>query len=531
MNNHRNSLNEETKDTVNQGKRQSKEFQVSSYNHLWDDTPSIIDELTYILYVKKPNKEVDYAREVLAKEGKKAYDIIKSKLGGVTGSTICGINKEEKNIKTYNGIIVIDIDDKGNEHLDLSTYKELLKEDKFSRIVHSSISGYGFCVFVKIDAKNGDEFRSAYRSLEQYYKKTYDLTTDKSCSNPTRFRFLSSDVDLYHNMDAEIYTDRHKIESRPKKKKCNSSKSISTDEAFKNLLVWWDRNYGFAQGSRNANLLILAQSCNEFGVSIQDVEDYALSNFQESDFKENEILKTIKNAYNRTVPNSKVFNDSSERQTDKHDLKEFKKKHLSTTQTDNVELFWDFTENEKQVRKYYFDASQYSNWLNSQGFKFHITQLNEELVHVKDNLVSRVSDGLILKQSGDFIKTNDINAFNSFYGIDYFKKHQQKQLLDRVEIEVLRDNKNTSYLYFNNGILEVKKDSKRLIPYKEAPSMIWTENRLKHDWNETKEISDFDKFLSFITPDSKAKDNLKRYIGYLLSTFKVRGEEIVVCTN
>ena len=116
-------------------------------------------------------------------------------------------SKKADNIGTFNGFIVIDIDDEIDEIM-----LGRLQNDKYTTIIHRSIGGEGVCIFVKV---NPDRFLDAFLGLEKYYYETFGLMIDKSCKNPNRLRFFSWDTEILYVNGAKFSAY---LKKEPKKK-------------------------------------------------------------------------------------------------------------------------------------------------------------------------------------------------------------------------------------------------------------------------------------------------------------------------
>jgi hypothetical protein len=85
---------------------------------------------------------------------------------------------------------------------------------------------------------------------------------------------------------------------------------MGTAEVVTRLLDYWSRKYGMVQGSRNGNLLILAQWMNEHGVPQADALAACLPMEDRSGsdpFTAAEIRQVVVSAYRRTVAGSKPW--------------------------------------------------------------------------------------------------------------------------------------------------------------------------------------------------------------------------------
>lgn len=123
----------------------------------------------------------------------------------ITGSCIMD-NKGRSKINTerLNGLCVVDFDELPAHYDNWASFKSDLTKDPYTFIVHYSLSGWGLCVFVKIEVLN--EFRGIYLSLEEYYNLVFEAKID-FLADETRLRFISFDANPYHNPDSLEYID------------------------------------------------------------------------------------------------------------------------------------------------------------------------------------------------------------------------------------------------------------------------------------------------------------------------------------
>lgn len=122
----------------------------------------------------------------------------------VTGSAVMNDgSKHEDNIKSMNGLIVIDVDTEVN-----GTLVQTLRADQYTRVLHRSFGGDGVCIFVRINQLK--DFRDSFEGLAQYYLDNYGVKVDASCSNPNRLRYMSYDIDLFENDKSKVFTHKAK---------------------------------------------------------------------------------------------------------------------------------------------------------------------------------------------------------------------------------------------------------------------------------------------------------------------------------
>jgi hypothetical protein len=144
-------------------------------------------------------KEGTFQDEVLKYRSGK---IEKLKLRGVTASGTFSY-RSSKNLIQHSGFICIDIDEKDQPaSIELNKVKANLKKDNYVYALHHSVSGFGLCVYVKIDT---EKHLDAFLGLEKHFANNYQVIIDKSCKDVSRYRFVSYDPDLYLNKKAKTF--------------------------------------------------------------------------------------------------------------------------------------------------------------------------------------------------------------------------------------------------------------------------------------------------------------------------------------
>lgn len=161
-------------------------------------TITISDYLDYVKTAKFEN-EINGFRNSKSLS-KDEQDKMKRRIPAVTISGTFKDRVANANLKEHSGFICIDFDHVEN----INEFKAQLIKDKYTYAVLYSASGNGLATLVKIDSAKHLE---AYNGLKSYYFKTYTQLIDKSCSNVSRFRFLSMDKDLFINEKSATFKD------------------------------------------------------------------------------------------------------------------------------------------------------------------------------------------------------------------------------------------------------------------------------------------------------------------------------------
>ncbi len=195
---------------------------VSFFRNCVTPVPESEITLTEILDQIKSGTHRKLIRQYLDLKEKKGPDDPAVKLykrTKIPAITYAGIFSARSNSKlvTPSNIAIIDIDHCSN----LADLKERLKSDPFTLAVFVSPGGDGLKVAVKLKfGKSPEEYKNKYFSLVDYFSDKYRIPTrddrstqseesktgiDLSCSDLARLCILSSDPDLYSNLNAKIF--------------------------------------------------------------------------------------------------------------------------------------------------------------------------------------------------------------------------------------------------------------------------------------------------------------------------------------
>jgi hypothetical protein len=103
-------------------------------------------------------------------------------------------------------------------------------------------------------------------------------------------------------------------------------------------------------------------------------------------------------------------------------------------------------------------------------------------------------------------------------------------MLESIDLIMLNDTRSKSYIAFENGILEVTKESVNLIDYLDVNGYIWKSHILDREWKQLDDYAnDYETFVSNIS--SAEPLPLECVIGYMLCTYKNRSNNKAIILN
>ena len=169
---------------------------ISLFNGSFATTPHDTITLgTFFDYIKNPNDVVRTYRHLVSKYGKKSFkaEYLKKSLKCVTPSGVFSKRTDDSLISNFTNVIVLDVDRKGNESvdLDMAVYESRFMESTLA--YHKSVSGDGYAIYVVVNDWN----ENTYRYAMYHYSVMLDITLDKATSNISRLRYISHDSDIY----------------------------------------------------------------------------------------------------------------------------------------------------------------------------------------------------------------------------------------------------------------------------------------------------------------------------------------------
>jgi hypothetical protein len=141
-----------------------------------------------------------------------------------------------------------------------------------------------------------------------------------------------------------------------------------------------------------------------------------------------------------------------------------------------------------------------------------------ESIGVKDFVISYLYE-LPMEEFGDCNRSEVMDALMK--GANQFFTNQFLEFLITRNIEFNRDTGESSFIYFQNGYVEVTKDEIRFQEYKHLKRHIWKRQILNRNYFEETSRSDFEEFLHNVCgKDTNRLNALRSAIGYALHCYK-----------
>jgi hypothetical protein len=444
--------------------------------------------------------------------------------------------RNSNSLQKHSGLMVLDFDKYPNQQTMLE-HLETLKLNPHFVLLFISPSGNGIKGVIKV---NDDLTKETHPKVFKEFHKQFNYDYfDIVNSNVDRVCFESYDPNIFVNLEADLFNPILKDEGFQVSERVPVLPITDQDKIISKIMDWnWSKD--FREGERNAFIFDIAGAFCEYGISQYNAENYILNNVIIGDFSELEAKTTIKSAYKKRVQDSKYFENYQKIDSIKVDLKRGKKevieKHGISEDTFNEikeasehDDFWSYTDKNKIK----VEPLKYRLFLDRNGFKkyFQSDAQKATWIYISSNKVVETSTEKIkdfvldyLMQRGEFDVWNYCASFQNLFS------ENNLSMLDSVELMMLRDTKTKSYIAFENGILEVTKDTAKLIDYIDVDGYVWKSQIIPRDYIP---LDDFkNEYATFIKNISNGEPlAIECVIGYLLSTYKNKMNNKAIILN
>jgi len=178
-----------------------------------------------------------------------------------------GASPEQKNIETYTGFCIGDVDMK-DQKLSFEQIRKILLKDEFVSFMFQTPSGgLKFAVQIHVvDSK--EEFQAYFLSVVEYYEKK-GIYLDKAQKNPAQGAFLSYDEDLFTRELPTLYTAKKTVQVVRKQAQNIGTITPEIVKAVNDLVN--TNTWILGNNSTHAQYVALGFSVASFGLDARDI--------------------------------------------------------------------------------------------------------------------------------------------------------------------------------------------------------------------------------------------------------------------
>lgn len=514
-----------------------KDTKISIFRHLYEskDVPYQITLEKALERIKNGAKSLPLIEKIRTESDKEKRDKLKRNLPCYV---FAGEFKERNTggLVNHSGLFVADVDDFPSEEEQKRLQAELIANPYVLACFKSPSGDKGLKALVRIPKCNSVDHTRYFKQFCKEFNYDYFGTAQ---SNVDRVCFESYDPNIYINWNAKQYAPVLNDEGFETKEKPPVI-PIDDDARIVDKIMAWNWSKDFQEGQRNAYIFDLAGAFCEYGVSREYAEGYILNNVVIGDFSELEAKTTIKSAYRKRQFGIKYFEDWDKIKKVKKDLPKGKeavlKKHKISEDVfdeikveDEQEDFWYYDDKDKIK----VDNLKYKKFLERSGFKKYFPYDTQKPTWVK--IISNQVEETSVEKIKDFVldyllERNEVEVWSYFVNYQLLFSENFLLMLDTVELLILKDTKDKSFIAYRNGILEVTKDKAELVEYVDVDGYIWKSHILNRDFVKSDDIkNDYQTFINNISGNNPKA--IESAIGYLINTYKNKMNNKAIILN
>jgi hypothetical protein len=498
------------------------------------------------------------------------YKDEKFKLPVLTPSGFFKDARRKIRLTKHSGFIGLDIDQDKNPGIDLAEARKRVEADKHTYACFSSVSGIGFLALVRLPRASFPDWKepekdwekeveaiqvSYYKALESHYLQAFNLATDNSCTDVSRARFVSYDLDLYHNVDALVWEGRQTPQPKPKPVKV---KHIVTVVSYGETVLQRALKMvaEAVQGTKHTALRDAAHLCGGYIASgcLDEARAYDLlyneiasKDGVESMANAENLIKTgfskggekpvlppyvnkriINYAGSNLNPSDVALTIATEEGLDPERIESLVTELLD----ENSGVFWNVEFDERKGKNIVdIQRQKLTKWLVQQGFRVRANGKDADFFQLSNNIVKRVHPIHISRFTADYLSSLPLlvadvertqieeamlRAVGALFSVDLLRT------LPWLEGEFLRDTAQAAYYFYRNVWVEVSAAGIVEKSYEDLPALIWDTQVKPHDFSvDEAAISPFHQFMINVTAkDADRLLGLQRALGYLMHSYK-----------
>lgn len=195
--------------------------------------------------------------------------------------------------------------------------------------------------------------------------------------------------------------------------------------------------------------------------------------------------------------------------------------------------FWSISQNGKidlnnYLFKKFLESNNYFKNKPNANSSFNLIKKNGIFLEIKDEV--DLKDFVL-----NYIEDNELgeNVYNLMSGKLSVFKRDYLSMIKTKEIEVMKDDKDNAYFFYNNCIVNVTKNSKSIIDYKDVNISIWKDQVINRDFIESDHhLSQFRTFIWKVSGENENRYNtMQSVLGYLLHSYKTNSNNRAIIFN
>jgi hypothetical protein len=470
------------------------------------------------------------------------HDRLKSSLNAIMFNGIFS-ERNDNSLVEHSGLCVLDFDQYPTKEA-MDAERARLIDDKHVMMVFTSPGGNGLKAVISIPKSDKLEHKRRFTAFGKYFQSDY---FDVKNSNVSRVCFESYDPKIYFNEFCQVWEGIETDEGYNYTERTPTC-VLNDEDKIISLIERFDHGCRFEEGSRNHFVFKLACVMCEYGIDKSTTEQYIWTKYcQGTSFNHGEMVTSINSAYKKATFSTKYFEDKDTFHKVKQKLKsgiakDDIKKQLGVADDiiDDIkeeiasgdDVFW-MVDSKKGIQ---IEPIKYSEFLVKSGFNKYYPENAERptFVRVKENKVRLSSTEQIKDYVLNYLlDKNEVNVWNYCSRSPYLFNENHLNMIDSIDIFMLQDTKDSSFIPFKNGVVKVSKNDVKVMSYIDVDGYIWENQIIQRDFTPIKDsTNDFEDFVKKVSANDDVRImSLETTLGYLIHSFKDKTDQKAIIFN
>lgn len=166
-------------------------------------------------------------------------------------------------------------------------------------------------------------------------------------------------------------------------------------------------------------------------------------------------------------------------------------------------------------------------WAEKSGFRWLKMSTNDDtvvqLVRVVDNIIYTCDEKDLLRAYRDEVDANYNGEQTSRVLLQFMPQVMKfMHALPNFDGQLMRDERDCSYIYFSNGALRISANNIALVKYSELPGCVFARHIKDFEYRQRAGTGDFGRFVGLVSADNDHKQFIQSCLGYILHHYKLR---------
>ena len=244
-------------------------------------------------------EKTEQYRTALANDDKDLQKSIKKSCPGIICQARMEGGRGKEHIRGYTGTFMVDFDHVPEDKL--SEAINIVKGDKHTLMAYVTISGRGLRVIARVEGEVTHlNYKAAWLTVNEYYKKLTGLDYDLQCSSNTRVCGLAHDPNVSYNpIPIRLRVNKSLGTAHSARKGKGAGRPVSAKRIAGKVRQMVEADGAvYADGKHNDYISRCIYLMNRFGVNRDNCEEWALAEFEDYDQTHpKSIAEIVKSVY------------------------------------------------------------------------------------------------------------------------------------------------------------------------------------------------------------------------------------------